>query len=78
MSEDRFRVADSTLIVTKPSGEVVERPVRLYYDKQLDTFGIQLVGESQLKGYCFEVLQKEFRRVRDAGVPNSYLPKVKE
>lgn len=72
----KYRVTRSTLIVTKPTGEVVERAVVLYYDKQLDTFGIMLIGESALKGYCFDVLQREFKRVRDSGEPMEALPRV--
>lgn len=78
MSEDprgRYRVSDSTLVVTKPSGEIVERPVKLSFDTKLDLFEITLIGESQLKGYSFGVLQREFKRTRDQGRPSDVLPK---
>jgi hypothetical protein len=66
------------LIVTKPTGEIVERPVVLYYDRKVDTFGILFIGESPVKGYCFDILQREFKRVRDSGEPSDRLPKVEE
>lgn len=72
----RYTIAHSTLIVTKPSGEVVQRPVRLSFDRELDLFEITLIGESQLKGYSFGVLQKEFKRVRDLGEPADVLPRI--
>jgi hypothetical protein len=76
MPVDGYKVAESTLIVTKPSGEVLQRPVRLFYNGKLDTLGIVLLGDSPLKGYSFEILQREFRRARDAGTPMTELPKV--
>lgn len=76
MSTERYTILQSTLIVTKPSGEVVERPVRLSFDRHLNIFEITLIGESQLKGYSFGVLQQEFKRVRDMGTPVHSLPKV--
>lgn len=72
----RYSVTRSTLIVTKPSGEVVEREVVLFHNKVLDTLGIMLIGESQLKGYCFEIVQGEFRRARDAGDLANELPRL--
>lgn len=71
-----YRVVESTLIVTKPTGEVLERPVRLFYNEQLNTLGIVLLGDSPLKGYSFEILQREFKRARDVGTPMAALPKV--
>lgn len=71
-----YKVAESTLIVTKPTGEVLERPVRLFYNEKLDTLGIVLLGDSPLKGYSFEIVQREFKRARDAGVPMAELPRV--
>jgi hypothetical protein len=76
MPGNGYRVAESTLIVTKPSGEVTERPVRLFYNENLDTLGIVLLGDSPLKGYSFEILQKEFKRTRDAGTSMAELPRV--
>jgi hypothetical protein len=73
---DGYRVAESTLIVTKPTGEVLERPVRLFYNEKLDTLGIVLLGDSPLKGYSFEIVQREFKRARDAGVAMAALPRV--
>ena len=76
MSDAAYKVTDSTLIVTKPSGEVLERPVKLFFNARLNTLGIVLMGDSPLKGYAFEILQREFKRARDAGAPSSELPKV--
>jgi len=72
----RYKVSHSKLVVTKPTGEVVQRDVLLYYDIPNDTFGIMLVGDSPLKGYAFDVLQREFKRVRDSGESASTLPKI--
>lgn len=76
VSETRYRITRSKLIVTKPDGQVVQREVMLHHDSKLDTFGITLVGESQLKGFTFEVTQGEFHRVRDAGDQVVELPKI--
>lgn len=76
MVDPKYRVTKSKLIVTKPDGSIVERDVILYHDRQLDTFGIMLIGESSLKGYCFDVPQREFKRVRDFGDSCEILPKV--
>jgi hypothetical protein len=73
---DEYKVTESTLIVTKPTGEVVERRVRLFYNAKLDTLGIVLLGDSPLKGYSFEVLQREFKRTRDTGEMMAELPRV--
>lgn len=73
---DGYRVTASTLIVTKPTGEVLERPVILFYNQKLDTLGIVLTGDSPLKGYAFEILQREFKRARDAGTISPEIPKV--
>ena len=72
----RYTITHSTLIVTKPTGDIVQRKVRLSFDRQLELFEITLIGESQLKGYSFGVVQKEFKRVRDHGEPVDVLPKV--
>jgi len=76
MSDAAYKVTDSTLIVTKPSGEVLERPVKLFFNARLNTLGIVLMGDSPLKGYAFEILQREFKRARDAGAPSAELPRV--
>jgi len=77
VSDPKYRVARSELIVTKPTGEVVRRPVLLFHDHELDTFGILLIGEdSALRGYSFEVLNREMARAKELGVVSDQLPRV--
>lgn len=71
----RYRVTQSKLVVTKPTGEVSERPVVLSHDRKLNMFEITLIGDSPLKGYSFGVLQSEFKRVRDEGMPSPSVPR---
>jgi len=72
----RYRVLDSILIATKPSGEVARREVYLAYDIQLGTFEVVFKQESVLKGYTFAILERECARVKERGVPMATLPKV--
>jgi hypothetical protein len=73
---ERYRIGKSILIVTKPTGEVVKREVELHFDTLLRTFGVRFVGESPLKGYCFELIENELERIRDLGQPIEYLPTI--
>lgn len=66
---ERYKVSRSTLVITKPDGTVVEREIELYLDFRLGTVGVRFVGESQLKGYCFDLIQREIDRVRECGEP---------
>jgi hypothetical protein len=73
--DERYRVAKSRLIVTKPSGEVVMRDVLLSYDRELNTYEVVFVGESVLKGYSFAILDRECQRVKESGDPVATLPR---
>lgn len=71
----RYRVARSLMIVTKPDGTVVQRDVLIHFDTQDQLFGIKIIGDSPLKGYTFELFQRELKRTRDAGTPMDAVPK---
>ena len=71
----RYRRGDSTLIVTKPNGDVVQRDMVLYFDTQLSIFGIALKGDGPLKGYNFEIVQGELKRIRDGGTETEAIPR---
>lgn len=75
---ERYRLTQSTLIVTKPTGEVVQREVVLAYDVILDMIEVVFKGESILKGYSFGILQRECDRVKVAGTPAADLPRIVE
>lgn len=63
----RYRAIDSNLFVTKPSGEVVARAARVYWDSKTNTIGILLIGDSPLKGFAFDVQLTEVNRVMEEG-----------
>jgi len=64
---EKFRDTKSLLIVTKPTGEVVQREVVMYWDSTLNTIGIRFIGDSPLKGYSFELAVTEIGRVMQEG-----------
>jgi len=69
----RFRSQKGSMLVISPENEAVWKDVMIVYDKENDAFGIQLIGESQLKGYSFFVPQESFKQVRDRGLPSEEL-----
>jgi hypothetical protein len=71
----KFKVARSLMIVTKPDGTVVQKDVLVHFDEANQLFGIRIVGDSPLKGYVFELFQRELKRTRDAGTPMDTVPK---
>lgn len=71
----RYRVIRSTLIVTKPSGESSSQAVILSFDTKLDLFEVCPV-DGALAGYQIGLVQRELKRVRDAGEPVAEVPKA--
>ena len=63
----RYREIDSKLFVTKPSGEVVARDAKVYWDSRTNTIGILLIGDSPLKGFAFDVQLSEVNRTVEEG-----------
>jgi hypothetical protein len=71
----KFRVTRSLMIVTKPDGTVVQRDVLVHFDEANQLFGIKIIGDSPLRGYTFELFQRELKRTRDSGEPMDEIPK---
>lgn len=69
-----YKVARTRLVVTKPSGEMLQKEVILYSDDQAQSVGIKFVGDGPLKGYAFDLMDAEIDRVRAQGVPMTALP----
>jgi len=67
----------SVLIVTKPSGETVQKEVELYVDPTYRTVGVRFADEGQLKGYSFDILEREIDRIRHSGLVVDGLPPVR-
>jgi hypothetical protein len=63
----RFRKLRGEMLVVAPDSQAEIRDVEVLYDSENDCFGVQLVGESVLKGYCFFVPRKKFSEVRLTG-----------
>jgi hypothetical protein len=63
------------MIVTKPDGIVVQRDVLVHFDAANQLFGIKIIGDTPLKGYTFELFQRELKRTRDEGTPMDEVPK---
>lgn len=63
----RMRYGRSVLIVTKPSGETVQKEVELYVDLQYGTVGVRFSDEGQLRGYSFDILSREIERIHRLG-----------
>ena len=55
------------LIVTKPTGEIVNREVVLTFDEESGLIEVVFIGESQLKGYRFGILEGEIDRIKRLG-----------
>lgn len=69
-----FLVGRTMLIITKADGSMLEKEVILYADPKLKTVGVKFVGDSPLKGYSFDLRDREIERIRTAGVPMETLP----
>lgn len=66
--EDLKKETRSEILITKPSGEMVQREIRLTYE---DVFGglfeVEILGDSPLQNYKFAVRQGDLKTVRDHG-----------
>lgn len=69
MAGPRFRVVMGKMLIVTPENESEWRDVKVFYDTENKCLGIQLVGESELKGYIFEVPVKTFKAAMDQGTP---------
>lgn len=58
----------SPMLVERPSGETLQVQIGLTYeDKAGGLFEVEILGDTQLKGYKFTVPQAALKRVRDSG-----------
>lgn len=64
---ERFKIARGRMLVVAPGEKPAFRPVKLIYDSVNDMVGIQLIGESQLKGWCFYIAWDDFGVVKARG-----------
>ena len=69
-----YLVGRTYLAITKPDGSMLKKEVILYADEASGSVGVKFVGESQLKGYGFDLLVSEIQRIRTQGVPMPALP----
>jgi len=75
MGDERYRVVQSDLVVTTPSGSAYKQGVFLAYDTQCKSVSV-LVLSGPLKGYSIDTIVSEIIRARDTGTPMSQLPEV--
>jgi hypothetical protein len=71
----RYRVTRSILIVTNPKGESSRQDIILSFDTKLDLFEV-LPVDGALKDYQIGLVQRELKRVRDAGEEAEEVPKA--
>lgn len=58
----------SPMLVERPSGDTVQVQISLIYeDRAGGLFEVEILGDTQLKGYKFTVSQAALKRVRDSG-----------
>ena len=69
-----FKVGRTWLVITKPDGTTLKKEVLLYADVSLGTTGAKFVGDSPLKGYSFDLYDREIERVKSSGVPMEQVP----
>lgn len=69
-----YLVARTNLVVTKPSGEILQKEVILYADPKNGTTGIKFVGDGPLNGYSFDLMNREIERVKTSGMKMDGLP----
>ncbi len=66
---DRFRIARGKMLVIAPNEAPTFRAVKLIYDTENEMVGLQLIGDSQLKGWCFYVRKADYDLVETRGKP---------
>lgn len=66
---ERFKVQDGKMLVVDPDNESEWRKVTLVYDSANKYVGIQLRGESELKGFTFLIKWADFHAVMEKGKP---------
>ena len=76
MGDERYRVVQSDLVVTNPSGSAHKQSVYLAYDKQCNSVSV-LVLSGPLKGYSIDTIVSEIIRARDSGIPMHDMPIVR-
>lgn len=63
----RYRVVRGRMLVVPPDDKPEVRDVVVLYDTANDSYGIQLIGQSELKGYVFEIPRTAFEAARAKG-----------
>jgi hypothetical protein len=60
----------SPMLVERPSGETLQVEIAIVYeDRSGGLFEVEILGDTQLRGYRFTVPQASLKRVRDSGEP---------
>lgn len=65
--EGRFRVMRGKMFCIPPDDDPKWVDVNLIFDSGDDSVGIQLIGESAIKGYIFKVPRAAFRKCIETG-----------
>ena len=68
-SAKRFKVARGKMLVVAPGEEPEQRDVVLIHDAANESVGIQMIGESDIKGWCFFVPMASFQATIERGTP---------
>jgi hypothetical protein len=69
-----YRSSPAQVIITKPTGEVVARPILLFYDYSNDTVEIRIQGAHLYRGMCFGLRLKDITTVLQEGECSETLP----
>jgi hypothetical protein len=65
----RFKVAKGKMLVVAPGEEPEVREVVLIHDAINESVGIQMIGDSEIKGWCFFVPLSSFQATIERGTP---------
>lgn len=72
----RFRTTRGRMLVIAPGDPPEFKAVNIVYDKANDMYGIQLIGASELQGYCFFVSRQVFAATLQSGTLTAELPAI--
>ena len=70
---ERFKVAKGQMLVIDSDNRATWRDVLLIHDTENKHVGVQLIGESPLKGFTFFVPEESFQAVKASGKPTNRL-----
>lgn len=72
----RFKIAKGKMLVCSPGEKPEWKEVRLIYDSANEMVGIQVMDDSQLRGYCFFIPETSFKETKEKGTPRDGVPPV--